>query len=52
MNIANVNRGASETGSASNQLLAGARAFARRRPAGGNKLKIEIDRFLKTVPAA
>ncbi|HXW27752.1 MAG TPA: methyl-accepting chemotaxis protein [Xanthobacteraceae bacterium] len=48
VNIANVNRGASETGSASNQLLASARSLS----AEGNKLKIEIDRFLTTVRAA
>jgi methyl-accepting chemotaxis protein len=47
-NIANVNRGASETGSASNRLLASARSLS----AEGNKLKIEIDRFLTTVRAA
>jgi methyl-accepting chemotaxis protein len=48
VNIANVNRGASETGSASNQLLASARSLSTE----GNKLKIEIDRFLTTVRAA
>jgi methyl-accepting chemotaxis protein len=48
VNIANVSRGASETGSASNQVLASARSLS----AEGNKLKIEIDRFLTTVRAA
>jgi len=47
-NIANVNRGAGETGSASTQVLASARSLS----AEGNKLKIEIDRFLATVRAA
>jgi methyl-accepting chemotaxis protein len=47
VNIANVNRGASETGSASNLVLASARSLS----AEGNKLKIEIDRFLTTVRA-
>ena len=47
-NIADVNRGASETGSASSQVLASARSLS----AQGNKLKIEIDRFLTTVRAA
>jgi hypothetical protein len=42
-----VNRGASETGSASTQVLASARSLS----AEGNKLKIEIDRFLSTVRA-
>jgi methyl-accepting chemotaxis protein len=48
INIANVNRGASETGSASTQVLASARSLS----AEGNKLKIEIDRFLGTVRTA
>jgi len=43
-----VNRGASETGSASTQVLASARSLS----AEGNKLKIEIDRFLSKVRAA
>jgi methyl-accepting chemotaxis protein len=47
-NIGNVNRGANETGSASSQVLASARSLS----AEGNKLKIEIDRFLTTVRAA
>jgi methyl-accepting chemotaxis protein len=47
-NIANVNRGASETGSASSQVLASAKSLS----AEGQKLKIEIDRFLTTVRAA
>jgi methyl-accepting chemotaxis protein len=47
-NIASVNRGASETGSASSQVLASARSLS----AQGHKLKIEIDRFLTTVRAA
>jgi len=47
-NIANVNRGASETGSASTQVLASAKSLS----AEGNKLRIEIDRFLTTVRAA
>jgi methyl-accepting chemotaxis protein len=48
VNIANVSRRASETGSASNQVLTSARSLS----AEGNKLKIEIDRFLTTVRAA
>jgi methyl-accepting chemotaxis protein len=47
-NIANVDRGASETGSASTQVLASAKSLS----AEGSKLKIEIDRFLTTVRAA
>jgi methyl-accepting chemotaxis protein len=47
-NIANVNRGASETGSASSRVLASAKSLS----AEGQKLKIEIDRFLTTVRAA
>jgi methyl-accepting chemotaxis protein len=47
-NIVDVNRGASETGSASSQVLASARALARE----GNRLKVEVDQFLTTVRAA
>jgi methyl-accepting chemotaxis protein len=47
-NIVDVNRGASETGSASGQVLASAQALS----ADGNRLKLEVDRFLATVRAA
>jgi methyl-accepting chemotaxis protein len=47
-NIVDVNHGASETGSASAQMLASAKALA----GEGNKLKAEVDRFLHTVRAA
>jgi methyl-accepting chemotaxis protein len=46
-NILEVNKGAGETGSASSQVLASARALS----GEGNRLKIEVDRFLLTVRA-
>jgi methyl-accepting chemotaxis protein len=46
-NILEVNTGAGETGSASSQVLASARALS----GEGNRLKIEVDRFLVTVRA-
>jgi methyl-accepting chemotaxis protein len=46
--ISDVNRGAGETRSASNQVLTSARALA----GEGAKLKTEVDRFLETVRAA
>ena len=46
--IADVNRGAAETGSASSQVLASAKALS----SEGSKLKAEVDRFLATVRAA
>ena len=45
--IADVNRGASETGSASEQVLSSAEALSRE----GGKLKAELDRFLVRVRA-
>jgi methyl-accepting chemotaxis protein len=45
--IGEVNRGASETGSASSQVLTSARSLANE----GNRLKIEVDKFLATVRA-
>jgi methyl-accepting chemotaxis protein len=47
-NIADVSRGAAETGSASNQVFASAQALADE----GNKLKLEVDNFLAVVRAA
>jgi methyl-accepting chemotaxis protein len=47
-NIGNVSRGAVETGSASSQVLSSARALS----SEGNKLKIEVEKFLATVRAA
>jgi methyl-accepting chemotaxis protein len=47
-NIVEVNQGAGETGSASSQVLSSARALSTE----GNKLKIEVDKFLATVRAA
>jgi methyl-accepting chemotaxis protein len=46
--IGDVNRGASETGSASTQVLASAQQLSSQ----GNKLKLEVDKFLATVRAA
>jgi methyl-accepting chemotaxis protein len=46
--IGSVNKGAVETGSASNQVLTSARALS----SEGNKLKLEVDKFLATVRAA
>jgi methyl-accepting chemotaxis protein len=47
-NIVAVNKGAGETGSASSQVLSSARALSTE----GNKLKVEVKRFLATVRAA
>jgi methyl-accepting chemotaxis protein len=47
-NITDVQRGASETGSASSQVLSSAQSLS----ADSNRLKIEVDRFLATVRAA
>ncbi|MGP0091433.1 MAG: protoglobin domain-containing protein [Xanthobacteraceae bacterium] len=48
VNIADVNKGAGETSSAAGQLTTSARALSRE----GNKLKLEVDKFLTTVRAA
>jgi methyl-accepting chemotaxis protein len=47
-NIGDVNRGAGETGAASAQVLASARSLADE----GNRLRLEVDKFLATVRAA
>jgi methyl-accepting chemotaxis protein len=47
-NIANVQRGASETGSASSQVLSAARSLS----VESNRLKLEVGKFLNTVRAA
>jgi methyl-accepting chemotaxis protein len=47
-NIADVNRGAGETGSASTQVLSSAQALA----GEGNRLKLEVDKFVAGVRAA
>ena len=47
-NIVDVNKGAGETGSASSQVLSSAQALS----AQGNRLKVEVDKFLQTVRAA
>jgi methyl-accepting chemotaxis protein len=47
-NIVEVNTGASETGSASSQVLSSAQALS----SEGNKLKLEVVKFLATVRAA
>ena len=47
-NIGKVNHGAQATGSAAGQVLASAQALSQQ----GNKLKLEVDRFLGTVRAA
>ncbi|MGY8662001.1 methyl-accepting chemotaxis protein [Bradyrhizobium sp. UFLA05-109] len=47
-NIIDVQRGASETGSASSQLFSAAQSLS----SDGNRLKVEVDRFLTTVRAA
>jgi methyl-accepting chemotaxis protein len=47
-NIVDVNKGAGETGSASSQVLSSAQALS----AEGNKLKVDVDKFLRTVRAA
>ncbi len=43
-NITEVNHGASETGSASSQMLASATSLG-----NSNQLKLEVDKFLKAV---
>jgi len=43
-----VNRGASETGSASSQVLASAQSLAR----DSGRLKIQVDKFVQMVRAA
>jgi methyl-accepting chemotaxis protein len=48
VNIVDVNKGAAETGTASTQVLASARALS----AQGGKLKAEVETFLATVRAA
>jgi len=47
-NITDVNRGASETGSASAQVLSSAQSLANE----SNRLTLEVGKFLKTVRAA
>ncbi|HEY0331704.1 MAG TPA: methyl-accepting chemotaxis protein [Rhodopseudomonas sp.] len=47
-NITDVQRGASETGSASSQVLSAARSLSQ----DSNRLKVEVDKFLSTVRAA
>ena len=47
-NIADVQRGAIETGTASSQLLASAKSLS----GDSNRLKREVDKFLNTVRAA
>jgi methyl-accepting chemotaxis protein len=47
-NIADVQRGASETGSASSHLLAAAQSLS----GDSNRLKLEVDKFLTSVRAA
>jgi methyl-accepting chemotaxis protein len=46
--ITDVNKGAGETGSASTQVLASAKSLS----SEGNRLKLEVDKFLITVRAA
>lgn len=48
VNITDVNRGATETGSASVQVLSSAQSLS----SDGNRLKLEVDKFLATVRAA
>jgi methyl-accepting chemotaxis protein len=47
-NITEVNQGAGETGSASSQVLASAKSLSTE----SNRLKLEVDKFLKSVRAA
>jgi methyl-accepting chemotaxis protein len=47
-NITQVNRGAAETGSASSQVLTSAKSLS----SEGNRLKLEVNKFLGTVRAA
>jgi methyl-accepting chemotaxis protein len=48
VNIGEVNRGATETGGASTEVLTSAGELS----SEGRKLKLEVDRFLTTVRAA
>jgi methyl-accepting chemotaxis protein len=48
VNIADVNDGAGETGSASTQVLASAQSLS----SDSNHLRLEVDKFLATVRAA
>jgi methyl-accepting chemotaxis protein len=48
VNITDVNRGASETGSASSQVLDSAQSLARE----SSRLKVEVEKFLTMVRAA
>jgi methyl-accepting chemotaxis protein len=47
-NITDVSHGASATGSASSKVLSSARSLS----SEGNRLKLEVDKFLNTVRAA
>ena len=47
-NIVDVQRGASETGSASSQVLSAAQSLSK----DSNRLKLEVGKFLTTVRAA
>jgi methyl-accepting chemotaxis protein len=47
-NITDVQRGASETGSASSQVLSAAKMLS----GDSNRLKMEVSKFLNTVRAA
>jgi methyl-accepting chemotaxis protein len=47
-NITDVNTGASQTGTASGQVLTSAQSLSRE----SNRLKVEVDKFLTTVRAA
>jgi methyl-accepting chemotaxis protein len=47
-NISDVQRGASETGSASSQVLSAAQSLS----SDSNRLKLELGKFLETVRAA
>jgi methyl-accepting chemotaxis protein len=47
-NISDVQRGASETGSASSQVLSAAQSMSR----DSNRLKLEVSKFLNSVRAA
>jgi methyl-accepting chemotaxis protein len=47
-NISDVQRGASETGSASSQVLSAAQSMSR----DSNRLKLEVSKFLDSVRAA
>ena len=47
-NITDMNRGASETGTASGKVLSAAQSLSKE----SNRLKVEVERFLSTVRAA